>query len=115
MANESLRRWLLEFLDEHAFNPVLAASPDRVDRREGLEDAQTRAHWLRRRYHEVCPTAAAVLTQFLRDVDESSARLDRELDRLGLPTLPAVRAQFLALCTRLGVGDGAHDRAEATG
>jgi hypothetical protein len=104
MPNDRMRRWLLDFLDEHVFNPILTTSPGRVDRREALEDAQARADWLRRRYYERCPTAAAVRAQFLTDVGETSNRLDRELDRLGLPTLPGARAQFLALCDQLGVG-----------
>ncbi len=99
-----VRQLLLQFLDEHAFNPVLTAPVDRADRREPFEDAQLRSERLRRRYHERCRTPEDIRRQFILDVYDTSSKLDRELDRLGLPTLPALQVAFLALCDALGVG-----------
>lgn len=102
MADEA-RAQLLAFLDEHAFGPVLKTSPDRVDRREEFEDAQCHTERTRRRFH-ACPSAAAICERFIAEVHGSSARrVDRELDRLGLPTLGRLQRAFEELCARLGV------------
>ncbi len=108
MTADEIRRQLLQFLDEHAFNPVLAASVERADRREALEDAQCRSMRLRRRYHEAYRTPAEIRWRFLLDVRETSTKLDRELERLALPTLPSIERAFLALCDALGVDEERH-------
>lgn len=108
MTPNEVRRYLLQFLDEHFFNPVLTAPLDRADRREELEDAQACSERLRRRYHERCSTAEELRLQFIADVAASSPRVCRELDRLGLPTLPGLRGPFLQLCDTFGVGGHEH-------
>lgn len=97
------RRQLLQFLDEHAFHPVFRMPIEWADRREEFEDARLRTERVRRRYHERCETAASVRALFLADLRDGSARSDRELDRLGLPTLAGLRVAFLKLCDALGV------------
>lgn len=102
MANDA-RAELLAFLDEHAFAPVLQTPPDRVDRREAFEDAQCHTDRARRRFH-ACQTAAAIVDRFVVELSgDAAGRVDRELDRLGLPTLRRLRRAFDALCERLGV------------
>jgi hypothetical protein len=103
MADDA-RAELLAFLDEHAFAAVLNTPPDRVDRREEFEDAQCHTERVRRRFH-ACPSAAAVHDRFFAELHVGTARrVDRELDRLGLPTLRGLQRAFAELCTRLGVG-----------
>jgi hypothetical protein len=98
------RSELLAFLDEHAFAPVLNTPPDRVDRREEFEDAQCHTDRARRRFH-ACKSAAAIYDSFFAELhDDTAPWVDRELDRLGLPTLRRLQRAFGALCARLGVG-----------
>jgi hypothetical protein len=99
------RRQLLQFLDEHAFYPVLRMPIEWADRREEFEDVRLRTERLQHRYHERCETAASVRGLFLLDLRDGSLRADRELDRLGLPTLARLRVAFLKLCDELGVRD----------
>jgi hypothetical protein len=101
MSPNEARTRLLQFLDERAFAPVLRASREQVDRREALEDAQARADRLKRRYERYA-SAEEIHAQFLRDV-HTPVKCDRELDRLGLPTLPRLRRAFLRLIEELGV------------
>jgi len=102
MADDA-RAELLAFLDEHAFAPVLNTPPDRVDRREEFEDAQCHTDRARRRFH-ACKSAAAVYDRFWSEVHDGTARwVDRELDRLGLPTLRRLQSAFDELCARLSV------------
>jgi hypothetical protein len=97
------RAELLAFLDEHAFAPVLNTSPDRVDRREEFEDAQCHTERVRRRFH-ACQSAAAIHDRFVAELHVDTAGwVDRELDRLGLPTLRRLQRSFDELCARLDV------------
>ncbi|HEX8950397.1 MAG TPA: hypothetical protein VF945_01060 [Polyangia bacterium] len=104
MAHDAERQALLEFLDEHIFDPVLRVSPDRVDRREAFEDAQARIARTKA-YCHACRTAEDVRNLCLAAVESTGGcRADRELDRLGLPTLSRMTGRLLALCDELGIG-----------
>ena len=103
MADDA-RAELLSFLDEHAFAPVLNTPPDRVDRREEFEDAQCHIERARRGFH-ACKSAADIHDRFSTELqDDTAPWVDRELDRLGLPTLRSLQRAFDDLCARLGVG-----------
>jgi hypothetical protein len=105
MSCPDARDRLLRFLDEHAFDPVLRAPRARADRREALEDAQACIERIKRRYHEQPQSAEELRAQFLHDVASRVAeKANRELERLGLPTMPRLRRDFLRLSDELGVG-----------
>lgn len=101
MPEDGARQRLLQFLDEHIFDPVLRVSPDRVDRREAFEDAQTRTERLKRRCHACrdVEELSRLCLELMRSPDGRNA--DRELDRLGLPTLTRLSARFGAICEQL--------------
>lgn len=101
---DNLRAELLAFLDERVFEPVLSMPPARADRLEEFEDAQSHIARTRHRFH-ACATAAAVCDRFTVEVALGAAPwVDRELDRLGLPTLRRLERAFAELCERLGIG-----------
>lgn len=100
---DDVRTELLAFLDEHAFDPVLRTAADRVDRREEFEDAQCYTERARRRFH-ACASGAAIYDCYVTELHDGTARrIDRELDRLGLPTLRRLQQAFEILCARLGI------------
>jgi len=104
MSQDAERQRLLQFLDEHVFDPVLRTSPDRVDRREAFEDAQARTERIKARCH-ACPSAdelRRLCVELTASADGS--RAERELDRLGLPTFSRLAKPFFTLCEQLGVG-----------
>ena len=104
MSQDAARQRLLEFLDEHLFDPVLRMSPDRADRREEFEDAQARTARIKARCHD-CGSAQELRRWCLEALASSDgSKVDRELDRLGLPTLGRLARHFLALCDELDVG-----------
>ncbi len=106
MSQDAARQRLLQFLDEHVFDPVLRFPPDRVDRREEFEDAQARIERTRQSCH-ACRSADELRSLCLEALESpSSCKADRELDRVGLPTLSRLNGRFLALCDELGVGAG---------
>ncbi len=105
MSQDAGRQRLLQFLDEHIFDPVLRVSPDRVDRREAFEDAQTRTERIKRRCHACgdVDELRRLCAELMASPDGRKA--DRELDRLGLPTLSRLSARFGAICEQLGVAE----------
>lgn len=110
MSQDAERRRMLQFLDEHIFDPVLRTSPDRVDRREAFEDAQVRTERLKARCH-ACASAGELRRLCIElTAATDGKKAERELDRLGLPTFARLAKPFLTLCEQLGVGsrDGMH-------
>lgn len=96
MAN---KQELIRFLERHVFNPILHASPDRyseADRRK-LKDVQDRTKSEQERFHEYS-SAREVIDNYKSDLHSSTAkRVNSELEKLRLPTLPSVKDDFLKL------------------
>lgn len=97
---------LVDFLIEHAFDPVLKAKPDGRSEAEErklqhVQDA-TRSEIARyRRYG----SAEEVVTNFKRDLTSRAAKkVHAELEELGLPTINDVREAFERKAHALGVG-----------
>ncbi len=94
MAN---KRELLRFLDEKVFNPILKASPDRYGKSDQnkLKDVQDRTRSEKDRFHHYS-SAREIVDNYKSDLHSSTAkRVNRELERLKLPTLPSVENEFL--------------------
>jgi hypothetical protein len=90
---------LLRFLDHRVFNPILHASPDRYSQadRKKLQDVQDRTKSEKDRFHHY-GSAADIIQNFRSDLDSTTAkRVNWELDRLKLPTLPSVKSEFLKM------------------
>jgi predicted alpha/beta hydrolase family esterase len=96
MAN---KQELIRFLDQHVFDPILKASPERFSDadRKRLEDVQERTKSEKDRFHKYS-SAEDVVNNFKSDLHSAAARrVNDELEKLKLPTLPSVRDQFLAI------------------
>lgn len=90
---------LLKFLDERVFNPILKASPDRYSEadRKKLQDVQDRTRSERDRFHHY-GSARDIIDNYKSDLHSSTAkRVNAELEKLKLPTLPSVEQEFLKL------------------
>lgn len=94
MAN---KQELLHFLDQHVFDPILRASPDRyseADQRK-LKDVQDRTKSEKERFRTYS-SAREIIDNFKSDLHSSTAkRVNSELEKLKLPTLPSVKDEFL--------------------
>jgi len=105
-ANNNARKELINFIDKHAFDVIIHTSPDKFDGkdREKFEDIRRKTKNEQRKFHEDYTSAAAVKQNFLQNVRSRPAqKLDRELEHLGLPTLPQLKDDFQELCRKLGV------------
>jgi len=90
---------LLRFLDSRVFNPILKAKPDRYKEsdRRALAGVRSSTRSDKERFHNY-PNARAVIDNFRSDLHSATARrIDAELKRLKLPSLPAVKKEFLEL------------------
>lgn len=107
MASDATRRReLLEFLNKNAFDPILKASENQYiteDKKEKLRDVQMSTEREKNRF-EHYQTAKDVKENYLSDLNSDSAkRINKELAKLHLPTLPELKDQFLGLCRILDV------------
>jgi hypothetical protein len=106
-ADQNAREKLIQFLDERAFDPILRARPDRYSGsdRDMLTHVKGATERTKQRYHHDYTDAEEVRDRFRDDLSSSAAqRVQRELERLGLPTLHEIEGDFEDLCRDLGVG-----------
>ena len=93
MANKSE---LLKFLDERVFNPILKTSPDQYSEadQKKLKDVQDRTRSEKDRFHHY-GSAKDIIDNYKSDLHSSTAkRVNSELEKLKLPTLPSVEDDF---------------------
>ena len=94
MAN---KQKLLSFLDQQVFDPILKASPDRyrgADRKK-LKDVQDRTRSEKDRFHHY-GSAREIVENYKSDLSSSTGkRVNKELEKLKLPTLPSVEGEFM--------------------
>jgi hypothetical protein len=92
---------LLKFLDHHVFDPILKASPDGYSEadRKLLKDVQDRTRSEKDRFHHYS-NAKAVVDNYKSDLHSSTAkRVNSELEKLKLPTLPSMQEEFLRVAS----------------
>jgi hypothetical protein len=90
---------LLHFLDRKVFDPILSASPDRFSGpdQDRLTDVQNRTRSEKERFHNY-GSAQEVVENYKRDLTSHTARrVNSELEKLKLPTLPSVRDEFMQM------------------
>jgi hypothetical protein len=97
--NMANKQELIHFLEQHVFNPILKASADRYSEADQhrLRDVQDRTKSEKERFHRYS-SAREVIDNYNSDLHSSTAkRVNRELEKLKLPTLPSVKDDFLKL------------------
>lgn len=90
---------LLHFLDQHVFDPILKASPNRYSEtdRERLKDVQDRTKSEKERFHHYS-SATEIFANYKSDLHSPTGRrVNSELEKLKLPTLPSVKDAFVKL------------------
>jgi Mg2+ and Co2+ transporter CorA len=91
------RAELLNFLNHRVFDPILKAKPDDYDEadRKKLQDVQDRTKSEKERFHHY-RSAKEIMDNYKSDLHSSTAkRVNSELEKLKLPTLPSVKEDFL--------------------
>ena len=108
MATRDTRDQLVRLLEQRAFDPVLRASADDYDseaQKQKLSDVQRSTESEKKRYRDDYKTAEDVRKNYLSDLHSAAGKKKtKELEQLGLPSLPSIQDEFLARCEELGVG-----------
>lgn len=102
---DNKRDRLLNLVDRKAFKPVLDASPDDYSEedRKLLQDVQDTTRRERRRFQER-DSARGIVDEFEGDLNSDAAEeVQRQLKKLGLPTLPDIEEEFNELAEELDV------------
>jgi hypothetical protein len=96
MAN---KQELVHFLERKVFDPILRAKPEdyNANERKALEHVRKATEAEKDRYRHY-GSADEVILNFKRDLHSPAAKkIDSELSRLKLPSLPEVKDEFLKL------------------
>jgi hypothetical protein len=105
-AEKDKRKELLKFIDKKAFDVIIKASPDKFkDKdREKFDDIKRKTENEKKQFHDEYKTAEEVKANFLSNVRSKAAgKLNKELEHLGLPTLPDLKDEFMEICKKLEV------------
>ena len=106
MTEEDKRKELIKFIDKKAFDVILKTSAEKYKgkEREIFEGILKKTENEKRKFHEVYKTAKDVKKNFLDNVHSKPAlKLDRDLEHLGLPTLPQLKDEFMEVCRKLEI------------
>src|SRR5438067_467562 len=107
MNQQSVRQQLFQFLDARVFQPTLKAQPlgyTTADDRKLLKSVQKRVQDSRTRYLADYSTAGDIKANFLQDLNSKPGQaLATDMWLLHLTRFEDIRADFLALCTQLGL------------
>jgi hypothetical protein len=105
-AKKDARKELPDFIDKKAFDVILNTSSDKYQgkEREDLQHIKEKTENEKRKFHEDYTRAEDVKKNFLQDVrSEPAGKLNKDIKRLGLPTLPELKDDFEKLCDKLNV------------
>jgi hypothetical protein len=107
-SDQTARQQLVRMLEERAFDPVLSVKAERYSSdsdKQKLADVQRSTESEKRRFRDEYKSASDVRNNYLSDLhSEAGKKKTRELEQLGLPTLPSIKDEFLARCDELGIG-----------
>lgn len=107
MTPRSAREQLFQFLDGRVFQPTLTTQPpaySSAEDRKLLKSVHKRVQDSRTRYVADYASAHEIKTNFLQDLGSKPGQaLASDMWLLRLPRFEDVRADFLTLCTQLGI------------
>lgn len=105
MKKQNDKEKLIQMIERRVWNPILRAQPEDYPKseRKRLEQVQRKTQQQKDRYHGY-ENAGQVRQEFQDDLSSKyAAKVNRDLDRLDLPTQPQIADRFFDLADRLGV------------
>lgn len=104
-AKKDAKDELVKFIDKEAFDVIIKTSSDKFEgkERENFEEIKRKTEKEKEKFHHY-KTAKDVKKNFLQNVRSKPAqKLDKDLKKFKLPTLPDVKDEFEKLCDKLEV------------
>jgi hypothetical protein len=105
MPTNDVKQQLLDFINKKAFDPILKAKPDKLndEDREALADVQRKTESEKKNFEDY-GSADEIKKNYLSNVrSKAAAKVNDQLEKLGLPTMPEHKDEFMELCSKLGV------------
>jgi len=106
MSAKDTRQQLINFINKKAFDPILKAKPNKFKEKDrgALEDIQRKTENEKKQFEEEYTTAEEIKKNYLSNVhSKAAAKVNDQLEKLGLPTLPQHKDEFMELCKKLEV------------
>lgn len=106
MSAKDVKQQLLDFINKKAFDPILKANPNKFNEkdRESFEDVRRKTESEKKQFNEDYTTADEIKKNYLSNVRSKAAKkVNEQLEKLGLPTMPEHKDEFMELCSKLGV------------
>jgi len=105
MSANDVKKQLLDFINKKAFDPILNAKADKFKGkdREDFEDVRRKTESEKKNFEEY-GSADEIKKNYLSNVrSKAAAKVNDQLEKLGLPTMPGHKDEFMELCNKLGV------------
>jgi hypothetical protein len=105
-AEKNKREELLEFIDKNAFDVILKTKTERFEGKdkENFEGILKKTENEKKKFHNDYKTPEEVKQNFLQNVrSEAAEKVNKDLEKFGLPTLPQLKDEFMELCKKLEV------------
>ena len=105
MSANDVKKQLLDFIDKKAFDPILKTKPEKFkDKdREAIEEVRRKTENEKKNFAEY-GSADEIKKNYLSNVrSKAAAKVNDQLQKLGLPTMPEHKDEFMELCNKLGV------------
>ena len=105
MSANDVKKQLLDFINKKAFDPILKTKPEKFkDKdREAFEEVRRKTENEKKNFEEY-GSADEIKKNYLSNVRSKAAKkVNDQLEKLGLPTMPEHKDEFMELCNKLGV------------
>jgi hypothetical protein len=105
MSANDVKKQLLDFINKKAFDPILKTKPEKFKdkEREEFEEVRRKTENEKKNFEEY-GSADEIKKNYLSNVrSKAAAKVNDQLQKLGLPTMPEHKDEFMELCNKLGV------------
>lgn len=105
MSANDVKKQLLDFINKKTFEPILNTRPDKFKGkdREDFEDVRRKTESEKKNFEDY-GSADEIKKNYLSNVhSKAAAKVNDQLEKLGLPTMPEHKDEFMELCSKLGV------------
>jgi hypothetical protein len=105
MAENDAKKELINFINKRLFDPIIKAKPGKFDEKEQQEfDEVKRKTENEKKNFEAYGSADEIKKNYLSNVrSKAAAKVNDQLKKFDLPTMPEHKDEFMQLCEKLGI------------
>lgn len=101
MSANDVKKLLTDFINKKAFNPILKARPEKFSDKEleEFEEVKRKTENEKKNFEKYASTEEMKRNYLSNVRSKSAAKVNDQLKKLGLPTMPEHKYEFMDLCT----------------